>query len=723
MMTPKLPFLALTAALCAPAAAGDVQHRCDVSWLEDAAKVPTDSLPQDATGKYLKDEAVTGGSRKVLNDSPDAKLCDAAVWRYVHSGDDDLKARWAQGWPEQVKVLTEVDARFQKVETAVLAALAAGDAAADAAVKAGVAERKDGPKPDALVAAGWSTHGELVSYVLTKASAAPKAADAELKKAFDVLIAEKAGPAGGSKTVVPGSGVTAFRKAVVAAADAAATPKSSWKPGAAGAAVDEARYKAALAFLAGAAALEPADAQPRLDAELTRYDYALRNLLSGRAAAVSLAYEAARARVPAATPPAAKKPSGPADLPADVLAHLGKVKDYQDLNALFEAKSKAAATDPKAAEWLKGEEGTAVRQRLDAMRADAAAVKVAGPGTLQYSVGGTVMTTTVRVPALQNGQYRDYIADAVALAIASNPLDGKLMAALAAFRNQSPAAPPPPDAPVDKLPPPPAAPPKEGSTTGSALETITRATPAPSLWNWWTGRMESYLSKQNEQAAADALAASQKRQEAQRRADAARAMETAKCDGEKAEIRSRPADPVWKKDAADRWRAGLLAAKETECQGRIQGAFDKVVADAKLAPEGEVSAAKKKREDDALNLVKQAYAEGIGASIEALRTEYQNPKTSRAKDAASESGLGQFYGNHLDLVKGYFVGNWDGDKRAPSTAACQGILWHPSSRGPNKTVNSASFKDPTLDNVDGLCVHAGLVTHLKGYINTGDVAK
>jgi len=742
MKTPSLPFLALAAALPSLAAAAPPDHHCNVAWLADAAKA----------------SAAPGADEL-------KKACDPSVWRYLSAedgtwADPGAKKAWDSGWQQQVGLLLATDDLYQLVEPRGRAALDRADAVVAAAVKLGVVARTDGAGVDALAAKGRAAafYGKDKAYAAAAPAAAPTVAPADLKASLKALLKDAPAAAGQPKATAFGPAVLAFRKAVIELANelasraakrellekrgVAADVKSDFvTAGAAacpvvapapttggGAAISDANaaedknYRGALACLTDAKIAAGDDGGAYPAAALSRLDYGLRNLLASRAAAVDAAVEAAKKRLAgrgvaetlAAVDRDQKpvpKPAAPPDLAADVLAHLAKTKDYQDLNALFEAKSKQP-------DWLKSDEGKAVQQRLESMRADAKATKIVG-GQVQYSVGGSLMSSAVRVPALKNDQYRNYMADAIALAISSNPLEAKVLAALMAFRNQSPAAPVPPNAPVDKLPAP-AAPPASPKT---AWDAIVQATPEPSVWNWWKGRMEGYLSAQREQAASEAFSASQRRAVVQRQADAARFAENYRCEQEKAEIRSRPADPVWKKDVADKWRAGLLAAKDKECEGRVQAAFDKVVAGAKLAPEAEVTGAKKKREDDALALVRQAYAEGIAASIAELRKEYGDPKTSRAKDAASESGLGAFYGKHLDFVEGYFKANWEGGALAGSTSACQNGLWHDARRGPNRGAVAAEFKDPTVENVDSFCVHGALVGSLKGRLGTGDEAK
>jgi tetratricopeptide (TPR) repeat protein len=118
-----------------------------------------------------------------------------------------------------------------------------------------------------------------------------------------------------------------------------------------------------------------------------------------------------------------------------VLAHLERVKDYQELSALYAKRSTADVN------WLRGDEGQAIDAQLKSWRKDAAAVSIIHGKIgreLQYSIGGMVVTDAgIAVADLEKSSaYRETIAEAIAQNIMTSPLDAKVMAALAAFRNE-----------------------------------------------------------------------------------------------------------------------------------------------------------------------------------------------------------------------------------------------------------------------------------------------
>lgn len=117
-----------------------------------------------------------------------------------------------------------------------------------------------------------------------------------------------------------------------------------------------------------------------------------------------------------------------------VLKHLQAVKDYQDLSMIY-AEHRADA------DWLKSDEGKAVVDQLESLRADAAATKVVlAPGrTLQYSIGGKVFTAEgIAVADLDKSKaFRESMADAIAKNITTS-IGAPAQAALAAFRGEGP---------------------------------------------------------------------------------------------------------------------------------------------------------------------------------------------------------------------------------------------------------------------------------------------
>lgn len=799
MMTPRLPLLALAAALSTSAAAAELPRRCSADWLKKTAAVVSQGGAPANADKALVEEAIEGGTRLVVDLNAASFPCDAPLKRYLAVqapvgepvldaktgkpvggvmwawADDGTRDAWRKGLDQQLRILAATDELYSTVDAKGRAVLEKADAVVDAAVKLGVAAKKDGAALDKLKTAGYTgaAYEKEKAYTIEAPASAPATAPADMKAALSALLKDPPTPkaAKGKPAPKPGAPVLgpaplAFRKAVIALASELAIRSARrdllQKQGVdAGVKTDfaqgskvngfaafaegpngipdnvaskDANYNAALSYLTDPKIVAGDDPATHDSAALSRLDFGLRNLIASRAAAVDAAVAAARKRLNGATVKSAlatvdrdanagdplrssSKLAPAADMSAGVLAKLQGSKDFADLNALFEARSKAAAADPNspAAKWMASPQGQEAKAKLDTMRADAKATAVAGD-QLQYSVGGAKFSSPVRVPGLKNDAYRGAIQDAVVTAIMKgSPFSAELQAALAAFRNDPAAAPLSPEqaATAGKLPPVEAKP----AEPASAWDKIAQATPAPGWFSSYQGRIQKYQDEEHEKAAAEAAAASTKRREVQRAADAARAAESRKCDDEKKEISGREADPLWKPEVAAKWRSDMLAAKGKECEGRVQGAFDKVVADAHLTDPVAVDEARKKRIADADALVAKAYADGIMASVGELHKEYRDDKSDRARKAAAESKFYTFYGKHLDLVDGYFKKTWE-DKKDESTGACRGLLWHPA-KGEDV---AAEFRDPTRDNVDDRCVHKGLVSHLKGYIGTGDKA-
>jgi hypothetical protein len=724
-------------------------------------------FPCDAPLKHFLAVQGTPSGEIVLKPGT-LKPTEGLVWKW---NDEGLSAAWQKGFPQQVGILTAVDQMYSFVDPRGVVAIKAADDVVDAAVALGVAAKAtDNAGLTAVKTANYTspTFAAYPVYSVAAPTAAPATAPADLKVAIGKLFKDK--PSKDPKaapTVVVGPAVLTFRKAIIDLADELATraagrellakqnvdgaAKFDFVPGAGvaafkalGAVKDAAgspaipdavaekdeNYKSALAYLVGTDPIKDgSDVSTHDSAALSRFDYGLRNLIATRAAAVDAAVDAARKKVTTTVKAAqgtidhdAKAvptpTAGTPDLAAGVLAKLNANPDMARLNKIFENADNTKA-DPNSpdAKWAASPDGIAARAQRDQLIADAKATKVAN-GQLAYRVGTTDLTSSVRVPGLTNAGYRGAIEDAVLVAILNGDTSAKYLAAYDAFKGKAPVPDVPPvgaKIPVQDPPPPP--PPAK-----SAWQTVLGATPEPSWYNTKDARAQTYLSSERAAAAEDADKARQARMDATRKAQDARDAMSEKCDDEKAEIASRPADPLWKKAVADKWRSDLLAAKTTECAGRIQGAYDDVMTAAKLTDPLLVAKAKTDRETAADNMVKQAYVDGIKESIDELHKEYRDANNERAKKAADESGFMGFYGKHLDLVDGYFTKNWDGTTLPVSTKSCSDILWHPGS-GRGRGGKPAVFKDPNVSNVDDFCVHVGLVTHLKGYIGTGDAAK
>lgn len=629
---------------------------------------------------------------------------------------------------------------FAGVPVYSVAASAAASAAKPDELKAALGKLlKDKKSPD-----GKTSTVVVGPAVLTFRKAIIDLADEVAVRASGRELLAKRGVDGAAKfDFVPAAGVAAF-KALGAVKDAAASPKI---PDAV--AEKDENYTKALAYLVGTDPIkEGSDTSTHDSATLSRFDYGLRNLIATRAAAVDAAVDAAKKKIGTGTVKAAlgavdrdaKAPAAPTagtpDLAAGVLAKLNANPDFAKLNKIFEnADNNKADPNSPDAKWAATPEGIAARAQRDQMIANAKATKIAD-GQLVYRVGTTNPTdlsSFVKVPGLANASYRGAIEDAVLVKILEgSPIDAKWAAAVEALKGHAPIP--------DQVPPGAKVPPQTDPATPpakSAWQTILQATPDP---HWWHGNADSYLMDETTRAAEAADASRRHRKQVTDLANAKRDAAQRTCDDAKAEIAARPADPLLKPAAAKQWRDALMAQKVAECDGAtgsIQSAYDTVMKDARAndplidpvvtpkdggKPVDPIVQAQQDRLAAADKLIRQAYIDGIKESIDELHKEYRNPKNDRAQKAADESGFGGFYGAHLDLVDGYFTKNWDGGALPTSTKSCSDILWHQAS-GDRKHRVSAKFEDPNVDNVDGMCVHVGLVTHLKGYIGTGDLPK
>ena len=119
---------------------------------------------------------------------------------------------------------------------------------------------------------------------------------------------------------------------------------------------------------------------------------------------------------------------------AEVLARLEATKDFGALSALY---NKKVAAD---LHWLQSAEGRAVDAQLKNWRGDAAATAIVDDKQgriLRYSIGGVIVRDTgIAAADLERSPaYRQTIAEAIAQNIVTSPLDPKVRAALASFRN------------------------------------------------------------------------------------------------------------------------------------------------------------------------------------------------------------------------------------------------------------------------------------------------
>lgn len=764
--------------------------------------------------KILKSETAEGaGARQVIDIAAMPDLCDATVWRYLvlknASGqpgvfwrDEGLKAAWSGDFTQQAKMLQTVDDVYRTVDAQGPAVLAAGDAVVDAAVKMGVVARKDGASPAALAANGMALakFANEKAYAVEAVDAKTAATPAELKASLSRLLADapapkvKKGQAAPAPVVIPGPAVLEFRKAVMglasdlgilastnklSASRGAIGMKGDFAPGAAGvfaafaklktkdgresypdsSALDDKAYAGALKYVTDPAITDAADDAPHDGAALSRLDYALRNLIALRAAAVDQAVAAARKRLngrsvketlagvardeKAAAPRDPKAAPEPAagSLGAQVLERLKGTKEYSELNSFYDNKSKA---DPA---WAETAEGKSVAAQMKTMRDDAAATTVGRTPkgmALQYTVGGQKVTDTGIVVADLNSdkEYRDFIASAVASNIAT---DGKVQAFLGALRGQgAPGTPvaPPLDPKQQQtadagLPPAQA---KPAPAPASPWEALVKATPSAGFFGWFSSKetAERYAAHENEAAAELASNASRARDQKQRELnwqgaaadrqakfdeDRRVAAAAAKAKRDEEGIRQAPQDPDLSPAEAERRQKEAIAAREkasAEEQAKIRAdaAAAKAARDAEAAKtlkaaqdaaakaEAEASA-KRKALDETVN---KAYDDGVVKAEAELHGAYKKPGDDRRSAAEKLSGYtGQFY--RVERVDKFFADAWEGDKLPAATAACKTKL------GFKMPVNSGEgFKDPNADNVDGYCgVRTGLVAHLNSY--------
>jgi len=745
-MKNPLPLLTLLLAAALPTLAAESAPRCSgADWLKTPHSDPA------SVDKFTKDDASGGAPRKSLDVE---KICGAPVAGYV-TGNAAVKAAWAGALDQQIKILDALNEIYLGVDKQGSAVLGAADAAVGAAVKLGVAARKDAAdKPAAPFA-------EAGSYTVEEAAAAKPAAAADVKTALAQLLADAPVPApkpgekpAPAKDPLPGPAVVGFRKSVIALASVLAMRASgpvvakrwganlpadfSQGPGAFFAAYDavtptndggiavkadfaakEQNYRQALAYVTDPRVL------PQLDAGLSA-------LIAARAAAVDVAYEAAKNSLKgqtvkatlaavehaakAAEPGPAAKAAAPAGIAADVLAKLQGTKEFSQLSALYD-NNKA---DQK---WLDSEQGKSVAAQLQSMKNDAAAVKVvktpAGSG-LEYSIGGQKLTDTgIRVADLaKDKEYHDFIANVVAKNITT---DAKLTALLASLGGAGASG-------TEVVPPPTAEQAKAGArlpagdakpaAAKNAWQTVAAATPSPGLMDGFFGlfgsksTMERFRDAEREKAAASASAEAAKRQAAQAGFDQDKANLQRQQAAEAAAIAERAKDPAWKKEDADAWRQTKTDALAATYAQKVEAARKaRLEAAGVLAPD-QISANEKKAQEAADAQVNAAYSDGIADSVAELQGEYKKKGNLRHNYAANASTLGKFYDSHLDLVDGYFGSTWPADRSAAAFGSCRDALW-------GTVGKKGVFLDPSPDNVDSSCVRSSLVSYLKAQLGKG----
>ncbi len=753
--------------LIAAAVAASADDRCDVAWIAKAQAVASRGGTPADPNKYLTTQTVDGAVFPVVNAADGTKLCDAKVWSYLvikaTSTDGDVpwydartKAAWALGINEQLKILLTVNDLYKLADTQAADAIAKADAVVAAEAKI---EKSSGVAPAELKAA---------LALLLKDAPAP---------------APKAGAKPAAADPLPGPGVLAYRKAIVGLASELAVHSATrgfasargvdakmaadfFNPGnsyAAAAKVVGADYPDSVAndTSYGQAAkflIEPTPPEPK--STVGRLDSALRDKLAASVAAADQAFAAAKKRLNGQTvkatlaaiehdaQTAAKKAApdaGPAkgSLGADVLERLKGTKEYSELSSLYDNKSKA---DPK---WADTADAKAAAAQLESMRKDAAAtaiVKVGNGQVVQYSVGGQKVTDT-RIPVADlktDKEYHDFVAGSIATVISAG---GTTQAVLAALRGKG--------GPGDTITPPlkkgeqvavgdlPAKDEKPAPKALAPWEALAKAAPGNGIFGWLSPKdtAERYAAHEQEAisaAASDAirartrverqvnaravLAEQQAQSDEQRRVAAATAKAKADEDG----IRQAPQDPDLSAAEAARVQKEAIAAREAAAAAEL-AKIRKDAADAKAARDAQAkkdleaaqaAAAAAKTAADAKakaldETVGKAYDDGIAKSEAQLHTAYKTPGDDRRDKAEELSGYsGKFY--RVERVDKYFADKWEGDKLPAATAACKTQLGFKL-----PVASGAGFKDPSVDNVDGICgVRDGLVAALKSYRGT-----
>jgi hypothetical protein len=727
MKAPLLLLLAV-AAVSSPAAAeiAAPPHRCKVDWLQAAQKTPLGQTIADPD-KYL-----SAGPAFDVAKTP--AVCDKTVWNYLSQWTDPArKAKWDSGLAGQIDVLLAADAFYQRVDAAGRITMARADEAVDAAVASGVVVKKDGGAPGKDLQdkgrTGAAFAGEKTySVEAAPAGGADPVAPADMTAAFAKLLVDAPKPKGAkgakpapAKAPLAGPAVVAFNKALVVLANEV----RAGYPGKTTANFKDADDQAAAAFLTDPAITAAVDGDPRPAAALSGLDYGLRNIIALRAAAVGKSVSAAKTllngrSVAETLAAAAKDPRLPEnqsakDMSALVLKRLDEIKDYHDLNKMYDDESKKPDS-----RWMK-ENGEAAKAQLEVYRNDAKQVQIVnGPNgrpALQYSVGGTkVVDTGIAVAALdRSSEYRDNIAEAIAQSIGTITLSDKAKVALAVARGGDPAAGSAPNGAEIGLPA--KNPVVVTAPGGITYVDLQKATPAQGFLGRIfspKGNVERYYSKINEAAAEKADAQAQHRiafeDAANDAADAERSVRAAK----RKEIadNSAPYSPDLKEDP----KIAVLWAYDAETNAKAAAArkafMESHKAEYVSKADSDAALAAKRAELNAR--VDSAYSDGITKALGRLHKDYATYGTSRQKYAAKKSGYdghddkGPFY--KTDRVDAYFAKSWDPAANPKAVGNCKAAL------GFKKDGDSGDFKDPSDENVDKICgVRDGLVKELETY--------
>lgn len=724
----KTPSLFLLLALVVPAAAADAPaHRCNVDWLKSAQATPWGQAVADPD-KYL---TTASGQAPAIDAAGKPKLCDATVWNNLTALAPvaSPKEKWTEGLGSQITILLGIDIYYQRVDELGLAALAKADAVVDAAVKSGIVARSDGAALDALKKAGLSAdrtpdlYGGAKGYSVSVPATPVTPAPADMAAAFSQLLADAAPAAKPKKApakeapkaapvVEPGPAVRDFHKAIVALANAIRTrtgQKTVYK---------DSEYEAAVKYLTDPTIAKADDAEPRSGAALSGMDYGLRNLIALRAAAVDQSVAEAKkllkgrgvnetlAGSTRKEQPDAKKPDG--SMAAAVLNRLQGMKEYSDLNALYDAKSKA---DPK---WVDSAEAKAVDAQRKQYQTDAAAtavVKTERGSALQYSIGGQKVTDVgISVAGLEKSQtYRDNIADAIARDIVANPVSAEVQAALAAFRGAGD--------PGTVITPPL----KPGEQVAAGQLPVKVEAPRPS-WDEFSAAHPAgcaflFINCKGaaERAVADQAEANSKAADASMRKLQALDSAAEEAASREEKLRAEGRRTIESNRDPEIDKAAMLKNYDAETTRIAKKASDDFKAAHKDDYESE-AAAGKAREASAAALndtLDAVYASGIAQAVDGPKNSpqsglvglYKTPNTDQRRHAERKSGYGvvdgvDYYDKYVvqgGRVEAYFAANWGGDKRAAAIESCKAAL------GFKKGGDSGNFKDPSVENVDKYC--------------------
>jgi hypothetical protein len=206
---------------------------------------------------------------------------------------------------------------------------------------------------------------------------------------------------------------------------------------------------------------------------------------------------------------------------------------------------------------------------------------------------------------------------------------------------------------------------------------------------------ERYLS---EQRAADAEAASarqRQRDALQRSADLVKKRTYDACQVKVAAINNGAYSPDYKPETVAKLKADQITA--LNCPAQADAAFAAFVKDHPISTNEQLDAAKKAKFDELDRQMDEAYSDGVTTTAGALNADYKNARSGRRRAVEDATGYkGQFY--DPSRVDAYFRVYWAGDKLPASVTTCKAALGFKMG-----SLDGKGFKDPSMDNVDGVC--------------------